>query len=163
MTVTACADHNKIVAHAYKQGEASDICLIDCAGFSSQTSIFACGAADLVLIPVTPDRGSVIEAKRTAGQVENVAQIARREIPVRVVLSRWTPKGLIERATLTDLAAAELVFLPQHIPNLTAFAKSSFSGEMPSTGHIGLTLSRLIEQVKDLGAFTLRRAKEGAA
>jgi chromosome partitioning protein len=159
MIVTACPDHNKIVAHAYKQAEASDICLIDCAGFSNQTSIFACGASDLVLIPVTPDRGSVIEAKRTAGQVENVAQIARRDIPVRVVLSRWTPKGLIERATLSDLAAADLAFLPQHIPNLTAFAKSSFSGEMPTIGHIGLTLSRLIDQVKGLGAFTLNRAR----
>jgi chromosome partitioning protein len=163
MTVTACPDHNQIVAHAYKQGEASDICLIDCAGFSNQTSIFACGASDLVLIPVTPDRGSVIEAKRTAGQVENVAQIARRDIPVRIVLSRWTPKGLIERATLSDLAAADLAFLPQHIPNLTAFAKSSFSGEMPTTGYIGLTLSKLIDQVKGLGAFTLNRAKEAAA
>jgi chromosome partitioning protein len=163
MTVTACPDHNKIVVHAYRQGDVSDICLIDCAGFSNQTSIFACGASDLVLIPVTPDRGSVIEAKRTAGQVENVAQIARHDIPVRIVLSRWTPKGLIERATLNDLAAADLAFLPQHIPNLTAFAKSSFSGEMPTTGHIGLTLSRLIEQVKGLGAFTLNRAKDAVA
>jgi chromosome partitioning protein len=163
LIVSACPDHNKIVAHAYKQAEASDICLIDCAGFSNQTSIFACGSSDLVLIPVTPDRGSVIEAKRTAGQVENVAQIARREIPVRVVLSRWTPKGLIERATLSDLGATELAYLPQHIPNLTAFAKSSFSGDMPNTGHIGLTLSRLIDQIMGLGAFTLNRAKESAA
>jgi chromosome partitioning protein len=160
MRVTACPDHNKIVAHAFRQAEASDICLIDCAGFSNQTSIFACGASDLVLIPVTPDRGSVIEAKRTAGQVENVAQIARRDIPVRVVLSRWTPKGLIERATLSDLAAADLAFLPQHIPNLTAFAKSSFSGDMPTSGHIGLIISRVIDQVKGLGAFTLTRAQE---
>src|ERR1700722_9729442 len=160
MSVTACPDHNKIVAHAYKQNEASDICMIDCAGFSNQTSIFACGASDLVLIPVTPDRGSVIEAKRTAGQVENVAQIARRDIPVRVVLSRWTPKGLIERATLNDLAAAELIYLPQHIPNLTAFAKSSFSGDMPNTGYIGLTLSSLIDQIMGLGVFTLNRSKE---
>jgi chromosome partitioning protein len=163
LTVTACADHNKIVGHAYAQAEASDICLIDCAGFSNQTSIFACGVSDLVLIPVTPDRGSVIEAKRTAGQVENVAGIARREIPVRVVLSRWMPKGLIERATLSDLAAAELAYLPQHIPNLTAFAKSSFSGDMPTGGYIGLTISRLIDQVKGLGAFTLNREKDAAA
>jgi chromosome partitioning protein len=163
LIVSTCPDHNKIVAHAYKQAEVSDVCLIDCAGFSNQTSIFACGSSDLVLIPVTPDRGSVIEAKRTAGQVESVAQIARREIPVRIVLSRWTPKGLIERATLNDLAAAELTYLPQHIPNLTAFAKSSFSGDMPSTGYIGLTLTSLIDQIVGLGVFTLNRAKESVA
>src|SRR5215510_4595512 len=126
ITATECPDHNQIVGHAYKQGETHDICLIDCAGFSNQTSIFACGASDLVLIPVTPDRGSVVEAKRTAGQVENVAQIARREIPYRVVLSRWTPKGLAERATLADLSAAGLPYLTQYIPALTAFSKASF-------------------------------------
>jgi chromosome partitioning protein len=160
LTATACQDHEKIVAHAYRQSEEHDICLIDCAGFSNQTSVFACGSSDLVLIPVTPDRGSVIEAKRTAGQIENVAQIARREIPYRVVLSRWTPKGLAERATLSDVAAAGLPCLIQHIPNLTAFAKSSFSGDMPATGYIGLTVSRLIEELKGLGVFTLNRAKE---
>jgi hypothetical protein len=34
---------------------------------------------------------------------------------------------------------------------------------MPNTGHIGLTLSRLIGQIMGLGAFTLNRAKESAA
>jgi cellulose biosynthesis protein BcsQ len=150
-----------IVAHAYRQAEDHDICLIDCAGFSNQTAIFACGSSDLVLIPVTPDRGSVIEAKRTAGQVTNVAQIARREIPYRVVLSRWTVTGLTERATLDDINAAELPYLHQHIPNLTAFAKSSFSGDMPTTGHIGLIVSKLIEEIKGVGAFTLNRANWG--
>lgn len=162
LTATACPDHEKIVAHAYRQADEHDICLIDCAGFSNQTSIFACGSADLVLIPVTPDRGSVIEAKRTAGQVENVAQIARREIPYRIVLSRWTPRGLAERATISDLTAAGLPSLTQHIPALTAFAKSSFSGDMPHTGYIGIIISRLIEEIKGIGAFTLNRAKEAA-
>jgi chromosome partitioning protein len=157
LTVTSCPDHNKIVAHAYKQAEEHDICLIDCAGFSNQTSIFACGASDLVLIPVTPDRGSVIEAKRTAGQIQNIAQIARREIPYRVLLSRWIPRGLAERATLSDLAAAGLPHLKQHVPALAAFAKASFSGDMPSTGFIGLIISRIIEEIKGLGAFTLER------
>ena len=158
LTVTACPDHNKIVGHAYEQGASHDICIIDCAGFSNQTAIFACGSSDLVLIPVTPDRGSVIEAKRTAGQIENVAQIARRQIPYRVVLSRWAPRGLAERATLDDIAAAELPYLNQHVPMLTAFAKASFSGDMPATGYIGLIVYRLIEEIKGLGAFTLKQA-----
>jgi chromosome partitioning protein len=160
LTATACPDHNQIVKHAYEQGEKHDICLIDCAGFSNQTAIFACGSSDLVLIPVTPDRGSVIEAKRTAGQVENVAQIARREIPYRVVLSRWNPRGLAEKATLSDLEAAQLPHLKQHVPNLSAFAKASFSGDMPSTGFIGLTVSRLVQEIEGIGAFTFKSTKE---
>jgi len=159
LTATACPDHNQIVKHAYEQSEKHDICLIDCAGFSNQTAIFACGSSDLVLIPVTPDRGSVIEAKRTAGQVENVAQIARREIPYRVVLNRWNPRGLAERATLSDLEAAQLPHLKQHVPALSAFSKASFSGDMPSTGFIGLMIVRLIEEIKGIGAFTLNAAK----
>jgi hypothetical protein len=33
---------------------------------------------------------------------------------------------------------------------------------MPHTGYIGIIISRLIEEIKGIGAFTLNRAKEAA-
>ncbi len=103
-----------------------------------------------------------MEARRTARKVESVQQIARREIPYRVVLSRWTPKGLLERATLADLEASKLPYLKQHIPSLTAFAKSSFTGQMPNTGYIGLVLGRMIDELVDLGVIGARPARKAA-
>jgi chromosome partitioning protein len=100
-----------------------------------------------------PDRASVIEARRTARKIESVAQIARRDIPYRVLLSRWTPRGLLERATLADLQAAGLPCFRQHIPNLTAFAKASFSGESPTMGPIGLALGKIVDELTEIGAL----------
>jgi chromosome partitioning protein len=163
LTCSSCIDHNEIVARAYAEAEIHDVVLVDTAGFANQAAVFGIGAADLVLIPVMPDRNSVIEARKTAKQVESVGQIARRTIPYRVVLSRWTPKGLSERATTTDLEESNLPTLEQPVPNLTAFQKASFSGEMPRRGYIGYIASRLIDELRGLEAIPAKPTKELAA
>ena len=38
-----------------------------------------------------PDRNSVLEARKTARQAQSVSQIARRDIPCKLVLTRWNP------------------------------------------------------------------------
>ena len=153
LACSTCIDHNEIVAKAYEEAEKYDVVLVDTAGFANQAAVFGIGAADLVLIPVMPDRNSVIEARKTARQVESVGQIARRAIPYRVILSRWTPRGLSERATIDDLAEAKLPSLRQVVPNLTAFQKATFSGELPNRGYVGFLASQMIEELRELGAI----------
>jgi chromosome partitioning protein len=150
LTVTSEIDHNLIVSHLLTLAKAHDVVLCDTGGWSNQTQVFAMGAADLVLIPVMPDRNSVVEARRTAQQVNSVAEIARRPIPSRVLLTRWNKRGLSERAALEDLEASKLPTLQQAIGDLTAFQKSTFSGVMPHTGFIGVTMSKLIDELKGL-------------
>jgi chromosome partitioning protein len=163
LTVSACINQEEIVSHLMEQAEKCDVCLVDCAGFENQTAVFAMAAATCVLTPVMPDRNSVLEARKTAKQVASVSQIARRSINHRIILSRWNPRGLAERATLEDLQAAGLQPLNQHIPDLTAFAKATFSGNMPHTGFIGHTISKLIEELKGLDAIPSKPSKELAA
>ena len=93
LSVTECIDQDQIVTHALEVAEYHDLVLVDTAGFRNQTAVFAMGAAVLVLIPVLPDRHSVMEAAKTAKQAETVSQIARRTIPCRIVLNRWKPRG----------------------------------------------------------------------
>jgi chromosome partitioning protein len=153
ITVTTEIDHNLIVSHLLKLAQTHDVVLCDTGGWSNQTQVFAMGAADLVLIPVMPDRNSVVEARRTAQQVASVAEIARRPIPYRVLLTRWNKRGLSERATLEDLEAYSLPMLQHTIGDLTAFQKSTFSGVMPHTGFIGLMISKVIDELKGLEAI----------
>jgi chromosome partitioning protein len=153
MTVTTEIDHNTIVGHLLGLAQTHDVVLCDTGGWSNQTQVFAMGAADLVLIPVMPDRNSVVEARRTAQQVKSVAEIARRPIPYRVLLTRWNKRGLSERATLEDLEASNLPRLQQTIGDLTAFQKSTFSGVMPHTGFIGNMVSKVIDELKGLDAL----------
>jgi len=150
LTVTSCIDHNEIVAHAMAQGDAHDVTLIDSAGFANQTAVFAMGAADMVLIPCMPDRNSVLEARKTAKQVESISKIARRTIPYRVLLTRWNPRGLAEKATIEDLEALGLVPLTQYLTDLVAFQKMTFSGVMPRSGLVGLQVDRVIDELRSL-------------
>lgn len=163
LDVSSCISEDEIVGYLIKKSDSCDLVIADTGGWMNQTTVFAFGAASAVLIPVMPDRGSVLEARRTARKVESVSEIARRQIPYRVILSRWTAKGLLERATLADLEASNLPHFRQAIPNLTAFAKASFSGEMPSTGYIGQVLGSLIEEMQGLGVIPARPKSRRAA
>jgi chromosome partitioning protein len=153
LTVTSCVDHNEIVSHAVTQAENHDVTLIDTAGFANQTAVFAIGAADLVLIPAMPDRNSVLEARKTARQVDSVSQIARRSIPYRIVLSRWDPRGLSERAAIEDLEGSNLPTLAWHLSDLSAYQKYTFSGSMPHTGIVAVQARRVIDEIVALGAI----------
>jgi chromosome partitioning protein len=134
LTCSSCVDHNEIVGHAIGRAEENEVVVVDTAGFENQTAIFSMGAADMVLIPVMADRNSVVEAGKTARQVASVSQIARRSIPYRVILSRWSLRGLAERATLEDLEAMGLPRFQQPLPDLSIFKKATFGGEVPSGG-----------------------------
>jgi chromosome partitioning protein len=162
LTCSSCVDHNEIVGHVLAEAEKNDVVIVDTAGFENQTAIFSMGTADLVLIPVMADRNSVLEAGKTARQVASVSQIARRPIPLRVVLSRWNTRGLAERATIEDLEAMALPSLRQCLPDLSAFQKVTFGGDVPRGGHIGLQIDRIIGELRDLGAISPEPSREAA-
>jgi chromosome partitioning protein len=156
---SAEVSEDAIVSHIHEKSKKFDIVIVDTGGWMNQTGVFSFGAADCVLIPVMPDRNSVIEARRTAKKVESVAQIARRDIVYRVVLSRWTPRGLLERATLSDLETTGLPHLRQHVPNLTALGKASFSGELPKDGAIVDAMNNIIAELAELGVIGKGRGR----
>ena len=92
--------------------------------------------ADYVLIPCMPDRGSVRETLRTAQQVASLAKAARRPIPHNVVLTRWKPRGLSERAARDSLQEAGLPILEAALSDTAEYSKLSFSGAMPMSGKV---------------------------
>ncbi len=157
LTVSAESSHLEIVDHAQHVAEAHDVVLIDTAGFSNQCSAMAMGTADMVLIPVLPDRQSVIEGMRAAKHVASFAKAARRDIPLRVVLSRWTPKGLVERALTHDLEDAGLPILAQHLSDLSDFRKFTVSGTVPVTGRIADQANAIIGELVTIGVISARR------
>lgn len=162
LTCTTEIDHNAIVGHLLAQAEDQDVVICDTAGFENQTAVFAMGTADIVLIPCMPDRNSVLEARKTAKQVESISQLARRIIPYRLLLTRWNHMGLAERATLEDIEASKLPRLLQHISDLVAFQKYTFSGVMPKSGIVGRQIDKVIEELQGLGAVASKPEKVAA-
>ena len=152
----------EIVDHAQRKAAAFNVVLIDTAGFGNTTAAFAAAAADLVLIPVMPDRASAVEAMRTARQVQAFGKAGRREIPFRIVCSRWNARGLVERAVTADLAAAGLPLLRQSLSDLSDFGKVSLSGKVPLTGKVGGQADRMVEELVALGAVPAKPASRAA-
>jgi chromosome partitioning protein len=152
--------HEEIVDHAQKLAASYDVVLIDTAGFGNTTAAFAAGTADLVLVPVMPDRASVVEAMRTARQVQAFGKAGRREIPFRIVRSRWNPRGLVERAIDADLTG--LPVMTQHLSDLSEFGKLTLSGKVPVTGKVGDQAQELISEMRKIGAVPHRKARLAA-
>jgi chromosome partitioning protein len=156
-------DHIKVVDLAGDLSENHDIVLVDTAGFESLTAASAIGMSDFVMIPCMPDRGSVREAMRTSQQVASLSKAARRDIPYSLLLTRWKPRGLSERAALDSLREEGLTILDQTLGDLSDFTKLSFSGFVPTTGKVGELASSLIAELVGKGAIPAMRKVRKAA
>ncbi len=152
--------HEEIVDRAQALATSHDVVLIDTAGFGNTTAAFAAGTADLVLVPVMPDRASVVEAMRTARQVQAFGKASRRQIPFRIVRTRWNHRGLVERAVEADLS--DMPMMKQHLSDLSEFGKLTLSGKVPVTGRVGDQAKELIAELKALGAVPAKRMKVAA-
>lgn len=150
----------EVVDLAQSKATSADVVLIDTAGFGNTTAAFAAGTADMVLIPVMPDRASVVEAMRTARQVQAFGKAGKREIPVRVIRSRWNPRGLVERAVLGDLTAAKLPTIEQHLSDLSEFGKLTLSGRVPVTGRVGEQALGIINELVALRAIPAKPGRK---
>jgi chromosome partitioning protein len=162
MDCTCEVRQEEIVDHAQAKAAENDVVLIDTAGFGNTTAAFASGTADFVLIPVMPDRSSAVEAMRMVKQVRSFGKASKREIPLRVVRSRWNPKGLVERAVVSDLAGAGVPMLDQYLSDLSDFGKLSLSGRVPLSGKVGLQTGKMVDELMKLGAIPTKPTRRAA-
>ncbi len=153
ITCRSEVDHIKVVDLAGELAGEHDVVLVDTAGFENLTAASAIGMADHVLIPCMPDRGSVRETMRTAQQVASLSKAARRSIPYSILLTRWKPRGLSERAALDSLDGERLPILDCRLGDSAEFTKLSFSGIVPVTGKVSEQAASLIGELARKGAI----------
>jgi chromosome partitioning protein len=162
MDCTAEVRQDEIIDLAQAQAADHDVVLIDTAGFGNTTAAFAAGTADYVLVPVMPDRASTVEAMRMVRQVASFAKASRRDIPVAIVRSRWNPKGLVERAVLSDLDASGAPVLESYFADLSDFGKLTLSGKVPISGKLWIQIGRVVDELIGLGAIPAKPARKAA-
>ena len=95
-------------------------------------------------------------------QVASFAKASRRDIPVAIVRSRWNPKGLVERAVLSDLDASGAPVLESYFADLSDFGKLTLSGKVPISGKLGLQIGRVVDELIRLGAIPAKPARKAA-
>jgi chromosome partitioning protein len=144
------ADGESLLDVLRKAQASSAVVLIDLEGTANQAMLYACGKADLVLIPAQPSRFDVLEAVKTAGVVRQAADLVGRHIEYRVVLSR-TPvlRQRVAEHSRSQFQKAGLPMLGVELVQRTAFQTMTYSGEPPFQQDPNSGATRNVEALAD--------------
>lgn len=130
LTLRSETDEHQIIPAINELTGSHDLVIVDCAGFSNQSMIFALGAADLVLVPAMTDEANIFEAAKMKRLVDSTSQLTRREIPVRAVLCRVKRSQVAEHARF-QLRQLGVSPLSSQFNDRVAFQEASFYGTAP--------------------------------
>jgi chromosome partitioning protein len=109
----------------------------------------AAAGADLVLVPVTPGEGDLVEAQRTVSYVEGLGRSTRRTIPVRVVANRIRRATTLSRHVLSQLGTLGLPRLQTVLSEAVSYGEISFSGVLPTDGTSATEIAALIAELRE--------------
>jgi chromosome partitioning protein len=157
MTVHHEVDETRIVPLVSDLSSSHDVVVIDTAGAASQATIFAIGCADVVLVPIAPSSADIVEGIKTVNLIRSAAQMLRREVPVRVVLTAVQPGTNIAEHVEKEVAKAGLPVLDTRLHRLVAFQEMSFTGIAPTSGLAGIQCSNFLFDIEALGGLPASR------
>jgi chromosome partitioning protein len=127
--------------------------IVDTAGFGNQAAAVAIAAADLVLVPVTPGEGDLVEAQRTVTYAKGMSRSTRRTIAVRVVANRIRRGTTLSRHVLAELDKLELPRLQTVMSEAVAYGEISFSGTVPKEGTAAEEIATLATELQVAGGL----------
>lgn len=146
----------------------ADLVLIDLEGSANQAMLYAAGKSNLVIIPAQPSAFDVREARKTAGVVQQAADLVQRAIPISVVLTR-TPvlRQRVADHSRTQFEKADLPLLPVELVQRAAFQTMTYTGQPPfladPSGGAAANVDALVDAIARLiGLDTHPRALAGS-
>ena len=148
--VRAEIDETKIVPTVSALHQAHDLVVIDCAGAAAQTTIFAIGCADLVLVPLKLSAADVTEAARTMTLVKSAATMMGREIVARVILTGFKPRTSVAAHVEQEIGSAMMPDIKTRLHDLVAFEEMTFNGIVPAIGPAGVQAEALFAEAMAL-------------
>jgi chromosome partitioning protein len=133
-----------------------DFVLVDTAGFTSRTTIYALARADLVIIPIVPALTDMLRAADTVARIREVESTVDREIPFILVLNNVHPLAAVNdavRENLTDYPVAKTM-----IPHSTKFREFGFTGTLNLSSGPMQKVSFLVDELVELGLIQRKGA-----
>src|SRR3954469_15177886 len=147
------ADAERLAELLPTLAERHELLIIDTAGFGNQAAAVAIAGADLVLVPVTPGEGDLVETQRTVSYVNGLSRSTRRPIAVRVVANRIRRSTTLSRHVLTELGALGLPHLQTAMGEAVAYAEIGFTGAVPRDGGPGKEVAALLAELRAAGGI----------
>ena len=146
-------NEDKIGDLAASLEETNDLVVIDTAGAANQTTLFAIGSADLVLVPMQLSDGDVDEAISTMARIRAASKMIRRDIPARIVLTGFEPRTSVAKFIVQQLATLNLPETKARLNDLIPFVDMTHNGFIAVGSKADLQASALFDEVVELVGF----------
>ena len=127
--------------------------IIDTPGGYSQSTVFAMGCSDLVLIPLQLSQADVVEADKTYRLVKSTSGMVGRKIKARLLYTDYTPKTKIAKKVRKTVDDLSLPAMNTRLHHLVAYKELTFTGRIPKKGTAGAQGQLLIQEMSDMGAM----------
>lgn len=151
--VRTVLDESKVVDEAQKMKRKHDLVVIDTPGAQSQSTVFAIGCADLVIVPLQLSKGDVVQAQKTYELVRSTANLTNRSIDARLLFTDYTPKTKIAKKVKQRVKDAGLPTFKTRLHHLVAYKELTFSGKVPTKGVAGAQGQLLVQEIAEMGAL----------
>ena len=109
--------------------------IIDTAGFTNRTALYAMAMADLVLIPCRTARTDIDQLRRTyklIKQIETTPERRGRALPLRAVITQANLRTQVIVWTRQALLESKIPTLNVEIANHAIYQEISFTGNLPA-------------------------------
>ena len=151
--VRTVLDESKVVQEAQKMNRKHDLVVIDTPGAQSQTTVFAIGCANLVIVPLQLSKADVVQAQKTYELVQSTASLTNRNIDARLLFTDYTPKTKIAKKVRQRVKDAGLPTFKTRLHHLVAYKELTFSGKVPNKGTAGAQGQLLVQELEQLGVL----------
>ena len=153
ITVRHEIDETKIIPTVSSLIDNHSVVVIDTAGTATQATVFAIGCADLVLVPIKSSLQDVVEALKTVNLVKSASQMTKRSINVRVIFTDYQLRTNVAAHTESQIRKYDLPMMSTKIEHLVGFKEMSYVGRVPNAGLPGLTVSYLLDELREIGVI----------
>ena len=144
-------EESKVASTAQKMKREHDLVIIDTPGAQSQSTVFAIGCADLVIVPLQLSKADVLQAEKTHRLVKSTSSLTGRNIPARLLFTDYTPKTKVAKKVRSHVKDKDLPTFKTRLHHLVAYKELTFTGKVPHKGTAGAQGQLLVQEIAMLG------------
>jgi len=149
--VSVVLSESQVVDEIQKLRRKYDCVIVDTPAGYSQSTVFAMGSSDLVLIPLQLSHADVTEAEKTYRIARSTSQMTGNRIDTRLVFTNYVPKTKIAKKVRRAVSDLDLPTMRTRLHHLVAYKDLTFTGKIPRKGTAGAQGQLLVQEIFDLG------------
>jgi chromosome partitioning protein len=156
-------DEAQVVSEIQNMKRKHDCVIVDTPAGYSQSTVFAMGCSDLVLIPLQLSHADVAEAEKTYRLVKSTSRMLDRKIKARLVYTNYVPKTRIAKKVRKSVDDLSLPTMKTRLHHLVAYKDLTFTGKIPKKGAAAAQGQLLVQEICEMDLLPFMREYKRAS